>query len=89
MTEKVDDLNFADRRNKIRQHPCLIELPENESQILLSKISEDRFASVAYKKRGALPFVQPRGGFSLWRDQRELTLALSEAGRRLYSSYDR
>lgn len=80
MAEKVDDLNFADRRKKIRQHPCLIELPENESKILLSKISEDRFASVAYKKRGVLPFVQPRGGFSLWKDQRELTLALSEAG---------
>lgn len=80
MTEKKYDLNFVDRRKVIRQHPCLTELPEDASKNLLSGLSEDRFAYVAYKKRGALPLIQPRGGFALWEHQRELTLALSQAG---------
>ena len=80
MNQNVNDLNFSDKRKIIRQHSCLIKTPENESNIFLTDLPDDRFASIAYEKRGALPFIQPRGGFALWKDQRELSLALSKAG---------
>ena len=80
MSESAYQSNFLERRIILREHPALIELPEYASKALLSELSEDRFASIAYKKRGLLPLIQPRGGFTLWEDQRELTKALNLAG---------
>jgi len=71
--------NFHERRSVLRQHHCLVELPEDAAVTLLSQLSKARFASVAYQTRGPLPLIQPRGGFALWEHQRELTLALSRS----------
>jgi methylaspartate mutase epsilon subunit len=72
--------NFLERRRNIRKHPYLIEQSDNTSQEILSNLSDKRFAFDAYKKRGPLPLIQPRGGYALWDKQRDLSLALSKAG---------
>lgn len=72
--------DFEIKRSQLRKHQYLRDLPDNESASLFASISLARFASNAYKNRGALPYLQPRGGFTLWEQQRNLSLDLASAG---------
>jgi methylaspartate mutase epsilon subunit len=75
---------------------CLGDIEDERAQLLRSEGTADldlttardhlrvtppeRFASYAYRERPDRPYVQPRGGFPGADRQRELTLALVEAG---------
>jgi methylaspartate mutase epsilon subunit len=72
--------DFATQRAQLREHPLLAELPATAAAQWLAGLPLERFAAVAYERRGRRPYLQPRGGFSLWERQRELTLALAAAG---------
>ena len=80
MLNKSDHLDFSAKRNIIRAHPLLRELSPNASKEFLVSLSSDRIASTIYSRRGSRPYLQPRGGFTIWERQRELTLALSKSG---------
>jgi methylaspartate mutase epsilon subunit len=80
MFAKLSDLDFHERRLALRQHPLLREFPANMSAKIFSEISLARLAACAYQQRRNIPYIQPRGGFSLWEQQRSLTVALAEAG---------
>jgi methylaspartate mutase epsilon subunit len=73
-------IGFDEQRIKLRESSYLSELSASASSDFLADLPDDRFASIAYHNRGFRPFLQPRGGFTLWSHQRELTLALYAAG---------
>lgn len=74
------DIDFSSKRAFLREHPLLRKIPEDGSTRYLASLQPERFAAVAYKLRGRLPFMQPRGGFGIWKQQRELSIALDKAG---------
>ncbi|WP_185819417.1 methylaspartate mutase [Chlorobium phaeovibrioides] len=78
LNEMVED--FSAKRALLRIHPLVRELPEDASALWLVKMPVECFAAVAYERRKHCPFLQPRGGFGLWDQQRELSLALAKAG---------
>jgi methylaspartate mutase epsilon subunit len=73
-------VDFESKRKHIREHPELCEQSPDSASIFFSTLSDNRFASIAYQRRKARPYLQPRGGFSLWEKQRDLTIGLSSAG---------
>jgi methylaspartate mutase epsilon subunit len=72
--------DFLLKRKVLRNHPLLRDISDTAALDFLAKLSPECFASVAYSRRGACPYLQPRGGFSLWEKQRDLTVALAAAG---------
>lgn len=80
MLLKDADASFEGQRATVRQHLLLQDIPPSVSAGFVSMLPPSRFASLAYRKRGKRPYLQPRGGFALWEHQRELTLALAASG---------
>jgi methylaspartate mutase epsilon subunit len=80
MSDDDSQIDFEEKRAVLRQHPTLRELPAYASEEIFRGLSPECLASVAYERRGPRPFLQPRGGFSVWERQRELTLTLAAAG---------
>ena len=74
------EINFADRRTSIRQHPLLRDFDPEEAERHLSSMPLQCFASYVYGRPRHMPLIQPRGGFALWQKQRDLSLDLRDAG---------
>lgn len=72
--------DFEHQRTNVRAHALLRELSQEASRDWLSSLGLNRFAERAYATRGPLPLLQPRGGFAQWGAQRQLVLALAQAG---------
>ena len=72
--------DFEKQRINLRDHPLLQEISLENSFQLLEKMELERFASNIYSKPISRPLIQPRGGFSLWKDQFELTKSLVSSG---------
>jgi methylaspartate mutase epsilon subunit len=77
---KFNIQEFEEQRIQIRDHPLLSEIPPDGSSQWLDKMIAERFAAYIYSTRETRPFIQPRGGFSLWQQQYDLTLSLESAG---------
>ena len=80
INQKFSIQEFEDQRAQLRDHPLLQEIPPDGSSKLLDQMVVERFAAYAYSTRETRPIIQPRGGFSLWKQQHELTLSLVSAG---------
>ena len=79
-----DRSNVLDDFDHLRKHvlgkPLAAGIRHDEVAAHLAGLQEERFACVAYAEVHARPLIQPRGGFPTFRQQRNLTLALAEAG---------
>jgi methylaspartate mutase epsilon subunit len=71
---------FEAYRKAVLQSTWLRALDPAESLSYLQGLSDARYASVRYRQERAHPLIQPRGGVPTFERQRELTLALAEAG---------
>ncbi len=71
---------FERHRKQVLGQPLAQGIEPGEVAEFLSTLSLRKFPAVAYSQRGDDPFVQPRGGFPLFDQQRQLSVLLSEAG---------
>ena len=72
---------FSDFRKSLFQNKWLRKLNVDETKKFLKTLESSKFASVAYSnKTTKYPYIQPRGGFTTFADQKKLTNRLSSAG---------
>jgi methylaspartate mutase epsilon subunit len=71
---------FEGIRAQILDHPRLTGILHDEVTAHLAGMRDGCFASVRYATAHPSPYIQPRGGYATFDRQRQLTLALSEAG---------
>ncbi|MCG8405164.1 MAG: hypothetical protein MI923_08215, partial [Phycisphaerales bacterium] len=60
--------------------PWAKDIDRSEVETYLQSLRPERFASVLYRAEHTRPYIQPRGGFPLFDDQKRLSNSLSEAG---------
>lgn len=75
---QLDDLDAE--RSTLLELSGEVRLGTATAPEYLATLPASRFASVAYRSPCGRPYLQPRGGFPAFDRQRELTLALHEAG---------
>jgi len=77
----MKDKYFFDLRKKIRDHELVKSFSPEESGRYLKTLPDEAFSSlVLFNKKSNVPLLQPRGGFSTWQHQRDLSLDFSNAG---------
>ncbi|HEY9446457.1 MAG TPA: methylaspartate mutase subunit E [Burkholderiales bacterium] len=67
-------------RDRVLSHPLARGISPEEVRAHLAQVPRTRFPRIAYARRGAAPYIQPRGGFPSFDAQYRLTQQLSEAG---------
>ncbi len=71
---------FERQREHILSQPYLDGIDTEEVKQFLAGLPENRFASKLFSRQHDLPYIQPRGGFSTYEKQLELTQTLDTAG---------
>lgn len=75
---KIDKIDV--HRKLVLSQSLAQGIDTDEVRQYLASLSENRFASHVFQKRGDDPYIQPRGGVPRFENQRKLSLVLSEAG---------
>ena len=72
--------SIDEQRSRVLSQPWAEGLDPAEVASFLAGLSTDRFAANRFAQSRKRPYLQPRGGFPRFDDQRELSLKLSRAG---------
>ena len=71
---------FDSHRKQVLQSNWLVDLDTEEVENFLASLKIERFASFNYKQNHYSPFIQPRGGFPTFIQQKKLSEQLDSSG---------
>ncbi len=69
-----------EHRDRVLSQPWAKDIDRSEVDAYLESLRPERFASVLYRTEHTRPYIQPRGGFPLFDDQKSLSQSLGRAG---------